>query len=211
MTIRNTADYYRENPGVALLAAVSEGDSFITNMEAAGQRELVNSDRLPVDTYGTDAAFEALGFTFGQPDKGDELFRPATLPPGWKRVGSDHAMWSKIVDEYNRERVSIFYKAAFYDRRAFMRLATPESYIRTVMDQDAVPVFDKSWLTPEVADAALVSMRDCELTQAREYDGYASEMGRSPENQAELRKITARYRDRAQQIEAYRVRIGGAR
>jgi hypothetical protein len=92
----------------------------IEAMEAEGQRQLVNSDRLPTDRKGD---FEALGFTFGEPDKNDPMFCPATLPPGWTRKGSDHAMWSYLLDEHGKQRVAIFYKAAPYDRRAFMRLA----------------------------------------------------------------------------------------
>lgn len=96
---------------------------YILGMEAAGQRQLVNSDRLPVRILGaTLADFEALGFTFGEPEPDDPLFRAATLPAGWTRRGSDHAMWSYIDDETGTPRVAIFYKAAFYDRRAFMRL-----------------------------------------------------------------------------------------
>lgn len=91
-------------------------------MEAAGQQQLVNSDRLPVDTDGQDQAFIDLGFTFGEPDADDPLFRPATLPEGWTRRASDHDMWSYLVDETGTDRVSIFYKAAFYDRRAHMGL-----------------------------------------------------------------------------------------
>jgi hypothetical protein len=108
-----------------LLGAMSDGASgYITGMEADGQRQLVNSDRLPTQvSFGSDADFEALGFVFGEPDRNDPLFRSATLPDGWKREGSDHSMWSYIVDEQGRRRVSIFYKAAFYDRDAFMSLS----------------------------------------------------------------------------------------
>lgn len=119
MPIENTG---KRDPLLHLLGAMSDGTSdYITGMEADGQRQLVNSDRLPVRSGGDDAYLK-LGFTFGDPDASDPLFRPATLPPGWKREGSDHSMWSYIVDEQGRKRVGIFYKAAFYDRDAFMRL-----------------------------------------------------------------------------------------
>mgnify|MGYP000981072513 CR=1 FL=1 len=94
---------------------------YIEEQEAAGQSQLVTSDRLPVRAGG-DEQYLALGFTFGNPDPDDRLFRPATLPPGWKREASDHSMWSYLVDEHGRRRVAIFYKAAFYDRDAFMNL-----------------------------------------------------------------------------------------
>ena len=119
MAIENTS---KRDPLLHPLGAMSEGSSdYITRLEADGQQQLVNSDRLPVNSDG-DAAYLDLGFTFGEPDPSDPLFRPATLPQGWRREGSDHSMWSYIVDETGRKRVAIFYKAAFYDRDAFMRL-----------------------------------------------------------------------------------------
>jgi hypothetical protein len=118
--IENTS---RRDGMIHLLGAMSDGPSdYITGMESDGQRQLLHSDRLPVDSGGTDDEFVKLGFTFGDPDPADDLFRAATLPDGWKRRGSDHAMWSYIDDEQGRERVAIFYKGAFYDRDAFMHL-----------------------------------------------------------------------------------------
>ncbi len=93
----------------------------IERQEAEGQRELLHSDSLPTD--GSDnPAIAALGFTFGEPDSADPMFRPATLPDGWRREGSDHSMWSYIVDADGYRRVGIFYKAAFYDRSASMSI-----------------------------------------------------------------------------------------
>jgi hypothetical protein len=94
---------------------------YITGMESAGQRQLVNSDRLPAEGpmgSSVDDDLRALGFTLGDPDPDDPLFRPVTLPEGWRREGSDHAMWSYILDERGIRRVAVFYKAAFYDRKA---------------------------------------------------------------------------------------------
>ena len=124
MTPENTA---RRDPSILLLGAMAEGTSdYITGMEADGQRQLVGSTSLPTDARPDDAAFIAAGFTFGEPDPSDPLFRPATLPDGWAKQPTDHSMWSKIVDQYGRERVRIFYKAAFYDRDAFMRLVAAD-------------------------------------------------------------------------------------
>lgn len=99
----------------------------IVAQEAAGQRQVVNSDRMPTDRSGDPAEWAALGFTFGAPDPADSLFCPATLPAGWKRQGSDHDMWSYIVDDRGVQRVAVFYKAAFYDRCAFARIEQPGS------------------------------------------------------------------------------------
>ena len=119
--IENTS---QRDPFLHLLGAVSEGSSgYIENMEAEGQRQLVNSDVLPVDAPWTE--LEELGFTRTDPSASDDLFVNCTLPEGWRREGSDHAMWSYIVDERGIRRVAVFYKAAFYDRRAFARIEQP--------------------------------------------------------------------------------------
>jgi hypothetical protein len=76
------------------------------------------------------AALEALGFKFSKRD-GKDLFIDAEIPVGWKKVPTDHAMWSNLLDPQGRVRASIFYKAAFYDRAAFMDLAQ-----RYTMDRD---------------------------------------------------------------------------
>ncbi len=111
----------RRDPLLHFAMSMDSPDRYITDMEADGQRQLVNSDLLPTDVRNH-PAFEALGFVFGDVVADDPLFRHATLPAGWKREGSDHAMWSYLVDETGSRRVAIFYKAAFYDRRAFMQL-----------------------------------------------------------------------------------------
>lgn len=100
----------------------------IERMEADGQKQLVESDSLPSeimhwnsDTDGSVyAAMAQLGFEWGMPFKEDPLFRPAILPEGWKRAGTSHSMHSDVLDQYGRKRVGVFYKAAFYDRRAHM-------------------------------------------------------------------------------------------
>jgi len=105
------------------LAGMSDGSSrYIEEMEAAGQRAVVTSSVLP-----TDAPWEqlqALGFTRGEQVPGDALFTRCELPEGWRREGSDHAMHSYVLDGRGVRRVSIFYKAAFYDRKASASVVT---------------------------------------------------------------------------------------
>lgn len=122
----------RRDPLLHLLGATGTGgiSTYVEEMESAGQAQLVNSDVLPVDVTPDDAAFQALGFEFGPPLDSDPLFRQAVLPAGWTRRGSDHAMWSYIDDEQGRERVAVFYKAAFYDRRAHMSLVAADRAVR---------------------------------------------------------------------------------
>lgn len=93
----------------------------IESQEKRGQEELVNSKELPKEIlYATREDFERLGFKFGKSI--DDLFIQAELPKGWRKKPSDHSMWSDIVDQKGIKRVAVFYKAAFYDRRAHMQL-----------------------------------------------------------------------------------------
>ncbi|MCX4912837.1 hypothetical protein [Streptomyces sp. NBC_00687] len=144
----------RELTGLLALATGDAG-AVIEAQERAGQAQLVHSDRLPTRIQGDRAEFEALGFTFGEPDVSDPLFTPATLPDGWKRERSDHAMWSYITDPQGRRRVSIFYKAAFYDRDAFMSLTAVSGYVSACTYEGGEVVTDAEWATPAaVAEAA---------------------------------------------------------
>lgn len=101
----------------AIVAATPGG---IEAQEKAGQALLVASSDMPKELRPSREAYEKVGFIFGTDI--DEIFIHATLPLGWKRQATEHSMWSHIVDEKGRQRVAIFYKAAFYDRRASARL-----------------------------------------------------------------------------------------
>lgn len=91
----------------------------IEAQEADGQEAFVQSATLPREClYCTQADFERMGIVFG--DDVDELFIAATLPPGWTKVPTAHALWSELRDAQGRVRAHLFYKAAFYDRKAHM-------------------------------------------------------------------------------------------
>ena len=144
--------------GLLLVTGLPTGSpsGFIEAQEKAGQSQLVHSDRLPTEVlHGTDAEFEALGFTFGEPDASDPLFRPATLPDGWSKQASDHDMWSYIVDPLGRRRVGVFYKAAFYDRKAHMAVKTISGYVTSCQHSGTEIISDDTWATPaEIVAAA---------------------------------------------------------
>ncbi len=121
----------------AVLAALMQGDvqnaviaatpGGIEAQEAAGQRDFVASETLPCkpsDYHTTDEEMrhilETLGIEFLEPV--DDLFWYVRLPAGWQKRATDHSMWSKLYDDKGRERASVFYKAAFYDRSAHINL-----------------------------------------------------------------------------------------
>lgn len=113
----------------------------IERQEEQGQQELVNGSQLPRYLRGSWKKEEAiedylkLGIEVWIPFKGkmsrifkaanldldkDALFISAKLPDGWKLEATDHSMWSHLLDVKGNKRASIFYKAAFYDRDAFI-------------------------------------------------------------------------------------------
>jgi hypothetical protein len=87
----------------------------IEAQEAAGQKKLAANALLPVD--GIKEVAEKLGFTY-DPAIVDKIFVKASLPAGWKKVPSEHSMWSDLVDNKGVLRAKIFFKAAFYDYKA---------------------------------------------------------------------------------------------
>lgn len=125
----------RITPAALFAAASGQLDNFlaastpggIEAQEARGQAEQVRTQRLPKDFNGqTRGQFEKAGFVFGKDV--DDLFVSVAYPPGWTGKATEHSMWSKIVDEQGRERVSVLYKAAFYDRSAHAGLCKRFGY-----------------------------------------------------------------------------------
>lgn len=107
----------KEDPLANAFEAMLVGpDAFVTGQEARGQAKLITSDQLP--TEGDWDALEELGFVKGEVVEDDPLFRHASLPEGWEKRRTGHSLWTDIVDERGVKRVSVGYKAAFYDRWA---------------------------------------------------------------------------------------------
>ena len=96
----------------------------IERSEKRGQIDFVASERLPIRVNGgineRDAKrqYEQMGITVI--DKSDDLFYNVMLPNGWKKESTGHSMWNNLLDERGKIRATIFYKAAFYDRDAFI-------------------------------------------------------------------------------------------
>ena len=145
-------------PLIITAASMGRGGALaIEEQERAGHAQLLHSDQLPAD-MGDRASYEALGFTFGDPTPGDPLFVQATLPDGWKRQAGSDARGSDLVDEFGRRRVSIFYKAAFYDRQATMTLIGVQFYVYAQVNAGAPIVTDPIWAVPEAVHAALLAL-----------------------------------------------------
>ena len=158
-----------------IVATMDGTTGHIEASEARGQQHLVNSAQLPAEgTPGGPDGYrktnpddwKAMGIEFGPIVDGD-IFRDATLPEGWKVEATDHAMWSKLLDDKGRERASIFYKAAFYDRSAHIHLSSRFT-LRKVYDdshkwtgQDEVlDGGERVFVTPEVDAAKLEELND---------------------------------------------------
>jgi hypothetical protein len=92
--------------------------SMIEIQEKVGQNILCKEEVLPKEC--PKEQLKSLGFVFGK--SADKLFIACKFPEGWSKRPTDHSMWSDLVDSKGRIRGNIFYKAAFYDESAFMRL-----------------------------------------------------------------------------------------
>ncbi len=102
-----------------LMAAATPGG--IEKQEAQGQKHFVASESLPRKCPKHE--LEKLGFVFGENIDGDSgLFVQVKMPKGWKKRATNHSMWSELLDDTGKVRASIFYKAAFYDKDAFLTL-----------------------------------------------------------------------------------------
>lgn len=92
----------------------------IEAQEQEGQEQLAASSQLPVKGMTPEAAAKH-GISIVKLSEGDPLFLDVKLPDGWMIQPTSHHMWSDLLDASGDKVASIFYKAAFYDRSAFIR------------------------------------------------------------------------------------------
>lgn len=129
--VENTTKTAQESPASILVEAIIAGPAggHIEAMEARGTAQLAESSILP--SNGLVEAKSPMGCYADWAEKcgiqildlvdGDDIFVNAKLPDGWRQKTTDHGMWNDLVDDKGRKRAGIFYKAAFYDRSAFIR------------------------------------------------------------------------------------------
>lgn len=165
----------REDPFSNFVEAVASGsDAFVTAQESRGQAALVNSQLLPAE--GDWAGLEALGFVKGEPVKGDELFVHATLPEGWVKERTEHSLWSVIKDERGVKRVSIGYKAAFYDRWAQISITNVGGDVATdLIYGDAEVAVPEIWAV--LTDTEQVATRERLRRYIAEQEDFISRYG----------------------------------
>lgn len=95
----------------------------IDAQKARGQQVFCVDDTLPIKCEECQRSdLEALGIIFGE--QVDDLFVKAQLPSGWRKEQTSDMLWSDLLDDKGRKRADILYKAAFYDRQAFIRLCS---------------------------------------------------------------------------------------
>ncbi len=162
--------------------------------ERQAQRELVNSTVIPAEvSYGSVDDLTALGFKLGEQVAGDPLFRHAELPEGWKREGSDHAMWSFICDAHGRRRCAMFFKGAHYDRRASISVGSVYGYVDDCLHAKKTPILDEEWATRDAVLEALDRHAENEAKYLPLYEGRDDE--RSAERVREIRARVAQIED----------------
>lgn len=104
-----------------LLRMTSGEENVLENIEKEGQQELIRRTMLPKKMHPEKEVWEELGFSFEE-IADDDLMYQGTLPDGWNIQGTEHHMWTELLDKDQNVRGTIFYKASAYDRKAFMSL-----------------------------------------------------------------------------------------
>lgn len=124
----STEDSKNKDRKRRILEALNSDDpsNALIEAEYIGQEILNEKQRLPKDMQGNEQVLIDLGFVFLEED--GDLFIKAVFPKGWKMKPTDHSMWNTIFDDKGRERISVFYKAAFYDRHAHLHLVRRYNY-----------------------------------------------------------------------------------
>ena len=118
----------------------------------------------------TKKQYEKMGITL---DERDDLFWSVTLPEGWEVKATEHSMWNALLDDKGRTRAEFFYKAAFYDRDAFINFRTRYSVsVSHVADPSSeYDIWSKSDYQGTVKDGDTVIFSTKCVAPTGSYDG----------------------------------------
>jgi hypothetical protein len=97
-------------------------DKALDDQQEQAQETFSNSGTLPLVGTEDRKPWEAMGFKFT--DEKDNLFVRVDMPEGWKFGKQEGGYHSYLLDDQGRSRAYMFYKGAFYDQDAFIRLKT---------------------------------------------------------------------------------------
>jgi hypothetical protein len=107
--------------------ASGQSPQFILTGEECSQRAIAESEtwllakkmnRISQDNRTVKDTLEALGFTvLGETD---DLFFQVQPPEGWTKETQGY--WTTVKDQNGNERITQFFKGAFYDRDAFLNI-----------------------------------------------------------------------------------------
>lgn len=173
MKVNNTTEEAMNNPIIGLLSAMN-----IKGQEMNGQSQLIKSTQMPsrIGSRENGSAFmqyEKMGIKVISITKGDEIFCDVELPIGWKKRCTNHSMWNELIDDKGRIRATLFYKASFYDREAFINFNRRFSFnIISYLPQDQTGHYEKQTVkihNPNYIDNN--NLRDGEYIQM-DNDGY---------------------------------------
>lgn len=118
-----------------LISAINgNSNTTIENIEKKGRDKILDKIQLPI--YGLHIngkvfdreetkeivakKYKELGIEIINEE--NDLFYNVKLPYNIKLNGSESVYWTYLVDENGKELASIFYKAVFYDRDAFINI-----------------------------------------------------------------------------------------
>ena len=155
LTPENTS---QRDPMLHLAGSWDDPSRYITAVESAGQQQLVTSDVLPRDCRGE---YADVGIAVVGPVATDDLFVEVRLPDGWSKQASDHSMWSYVIDQHGRKRVQVFYKAAFYDRKAHASILSVQNYVGGCVEENLPVVVDAEWATAPAVVKAATALAEC--------------------------------------------------
>lgn len=107
-----------DNNFANFMAASSPGG--IEAQERMGQKDVCRKTMIPKEMIPNRRAYEDMGIHIR--NDANDIFFSADYPKDWTIKPTNNPYYSLIIDNTGKERAQIFYKAAFYDKSAYIRL-----------------------------------------------------------------------------------------